>query len=445
MGLDDVLRTLDARHPLLVAAEQERPLAAGDLQSAEGAFDLAWRTRGVGVPLGAYPSARIDSVVEVPTTLWGTSFFAGYRWGTDTFADYDGKLITNELGEVRAGALVPIWRNGPIDRRRATIERSEIGLALAELTVTERRIELTRLTTLRYWEWVAAGRRLAIAETLLRVARDRDAQLGERVTKGDLPELERIDNQRAILQREQQVISADRSLVQAALELSLYFRDARGEPIVAVRSQLPGDVPAPSEPELVSDRVVAEAKARRPEVARAEGQREQARVERDWAENQRMPAIDLQVLGSQDLGAGDAKRQKFEFEAGVLIDVPIERNVADGRAASARAQLARADAQARFAGDRIRVELRDASSAMLAALERHGVAVRELELARRVEEAERDKLELGDSSLLLVNLREQATFDAALRELEARLDARRAKAAFDAASGRFAGDRAKGR
>jgi outer membrane protein TolC len=91
------------------------------------------------------------------------------------------------------------------------------------------------------------------------------------------------------------------------------------------------------------------------------------------------------------------------------------------------------------------VELRDASSAMLAALERHGVAVRELELARRVEEAERDKLELGDSSLLLVNLREQATFDAALRELEARLDARRAKAAFDAASGRFAGDRAKGR
>ena len=72
-----VLSGLDGRHPLLDAAAQERGVAEGDLQSADGAFDLSWRARGTAIPLGGYPSGRLDTVLEAPTPWWGLSMFAG--------------------------------------------------------------------------------------------------------------------------------------------------------------------------------------------------------------------------------------------------------------------------------------------------------------------------------------------------------------------------------
>ena len=118
-----------------------------------------------------------------------------------------------------------------------------------------------------------------------------------------------------------------------------------------------------------------------------------------------------------------------------MLEIPIDRNVADGRVRVAQAQMERAQAQERFAADRVATELADAHSAISAALQRHGIAVDEVTLARRLEQGERDKFALGDSSLLLVNLREQATVEAAVREVDAVIDYLRARALFDAASG----------
>jgi outer membrane protein TolC len=435
--LDDVLRSADRAHPLIVAAAQERPLAEADVQSAEGAFDVAWRTRAVMVPLGGYPSGRVDSMFEKPTTLWGSTLFAGYRWGSDTFAPYDGKLVTNEFGEVRAGLLVPVWRNGPVDRRRATIERSELGLAIADATVSQQKLEIARLAAFRYWDWVAAGKRLRAAKEVLELAQLRDAQLGARVERGDLPMFEQIDNRRAIVHREQQVVLAQRQLEQASIELALFFRDDDGSSIRPSPERLPPDFPEPGALPGSFAGDLQGALERRPELDRLRAQREQTQVEERWADNQRMPAIDFAVMGSQDLGQGSEKRDPFELELGLVIDIPIERNVADGRVRAAQAQRARVDAQERFAIDRVEADVRDASVALVAAHERVRIARQEVTLAHQLETGERERFELGDSSLLIVNLREQAALEAEVRVIDALADYHKARAALDAATARL--------
>lgn len=435
--LDDVLRSAERAHPLIVAAAQERPLAEADVQSAEGSFDVAWRTRGVIVPLGGYPSGRVDSMFEKPTTLWGSTLFAGYRWGSDTFAPYDGKLVTNEFGEVRAGLLVPVWRNGPIDRRRATIERSELGLAIADATVSQQRLEIARLAAFRYWDWVAAGRRLEAAKQVLELARLRDAQLGARVESGDLPAFEQLDNRRAIVHREQQVVLAERALEQASIELALFHRDEAGRAIRPASERLPRGFPDPAPLPTSYAGELETAFARRPELERLRAQRDQTRVEERWADNQRMPAVDLAVMGSQDLGQGSVKREPFELEAGLVIDIPLERNVAEGRLRAARAQRARVDAQERFTIDRIEADVRDAAVALRTAFERVGVAKQEVSLAHQLEAGERERFELGDSSLLIVNLREQAALEAEVRAIDALADYHKARAALEAATARL--------
>ncbi|HEU4404564.1 MAG TPA: TolC family protein [Polyangiaceae bacterium] len=436
LTLAEVLRSAEAAYPPLRAAELERDIARADLLSAEGGFDLSWRTRASTTPLGYYQYHRLDTVVEVPTQLWGSTFFAGYRIGRGNIPSYYGELATLSQGEVRGGVNVPLWRNGPVDRRRANVWRAEAGRRVADLGVAQQRLEIARAAAVRYWDWVVAGRRLQIARDLLSLAVARDAGVGTRVARGDLPAFEHADNARAILQRRAQVVAAERGLEGAALELSLFLRGPDGAPRLPDPGRLPTSLPEP-DPAAgpPTQEAVAAATRRRPELGRLEALRRQSEVELRWAKNQLMPGLDAQVVASRDFGDGPASLRPTVLEAAVLLDVPLQTRVARGRVDAAEAQIARVDAQSAFARDRISVEVRDALVAMRAARQRVEAARGEVELARQLEQSERARFDLGEGTLLVVNLREQATADAAQREAEALADYHRAVATYRAAAG----------
>jgi outer membrane protein TolC len=57
-------------------------------------------------------------------------------------------------------------------------------------------------------------------------------------------------------------------------------------------------------------------------------------------------------------------------------------------------------------------------------------------VARELERLERDRFDLGDSTQFLVNLRELAAADAAVRDIRAHTDYEKALARLDRATGR---------
>ncbi|MBX3217750.1 MAG: TolC family protein, partial [Labilithrix sp.] len=93
------------------------------------------------------------------------------------------------------------------------------------------------------------------------------------------------------------------------------------------------------------------------------------------------------------------------------------------------------DLHLRYMKDKITLEVRDAAAGTDAAAARLGLARRELELAQQLEQAERQRFDMGDSTMLFVNIREQATFDAARRELDTLLDHHKALALYRAVVG----------
>ncbi len=431
LSLAEVLEATRASFPALVGARADVDAAEGERLAAAGAFDPVWRTRATVTPLGGYPQARVDSVVEVPTALWGASFFGGYRLGTGKIQSYYGERETWSAGELRAGAVVPLVRNGPIDRRRATEARAALGQSLAGLGVAQQQLELTRQATFRYWEWVAAGRRREVARGLLELARQRDVQLGARAGAGDVAQFDRLDNARALVQREAFVVQAQRGVEQAALELSLFLRDATGAPVVPADERLPSMAEPVEGPAPVDAATVL---ARRPDVKRLQDQKQQAELELRFAQNQLLPALDLGVAVSKDLGAPQRPEAAAlgppELEFNAVLDVPLLYRAPLGRMQSARAALAKLDAQLRLARDRVAMELEDARSAHETARARITLARKEVQVALRLETGERTRFELGDGSLLFVNLREQASGEAQLREIDALLDAHRALASL---------------
>ncbi|NBX75589.1 MAG: TolC family protein [Proteobacteria bacterium] len=434
LTLDAVLSSVRERYPLVEGAQKDVEAAGAEIRSSEGAFDIQWKTRVASSVLGYYQNDRLDSLIEKPTTLWGTNLFAGYRLGVGDFAIYDGKLKTNPGGELRAGFNIPLWRDGPTDRRRANIGRAKLGLQVADLQVIQQRIDAVKEASNRYWDWVSAAKKVEIYQALLKIAVERDDGLKERVKHGDLPEFERRDNERAILQRRSQLISAERSLQQATIDLSLYFRDKEGNPIFAGPEHLGANLPTPN-PEAEPKEGLEKALKSRPDLNRFQLLKGQNEIELELAENQTAPKIDIQVQAIRSLQNGDPVRNGTQLEAGIQLEVPLQVNVAGGREDFSKATLARLELQERFLKDKIAVEVYNAKSALNAALLRAQVTEQETQLAKKLEQGERVRFRQGDSNQLFVNIREQATADAAVREVDALADYLKSLANLHAALG----------
>lgn len=144
--------------------------------------------------------------------------------------------------------------------------------------------------------------------------------------------------------------------------------------------------------------------------------------------NQTLPNLNLTLSGFQDLGPGKSSLSgpngfdRAALNAGVLFQVPVQRNEARGRAIAARAQLTQIEQQLRFAEDLIRAEVQDTFSAIERAYEFYKQSKDRVELTDTVARAERRQLELGRSDVLRVTLREQAAFEAQLILLGAKQD-----------------------
>ncbi|MDX2012564.1 MAG: TolC family protein [Myxococcaceae bacterium] len=447
LSLTQVLSAADRAFPSVAAALADVAAADAEAMAAWGGFDPVVRGRGLLTPpeWGPYPQFRSDVVVDLPIPGTPVNVFGGYRFGVPLGTDKSGnpnliqpyyqERLTFLLGEVRGGVNVPVLRNLFIDRRRASIQRSELGQEAARQAEALQRIEVARLAAFRYWDWVAAGMRREVARDLLRIARDRDRQLATRVRTGDVPLFDQQDNLRAVAQRESLVVQAQRQVEQTRFELSLYWRDGDGQPVQVGDTFMPKSIPDP-DPTFGDGAVIDEAIARRPDLRRLVIQQQQQRIELSLQRNQLLPAVDLGAVITKDLGTAgtaDPKLEKLEVEFGAVIEVPILYRLARGRIDVAQAQLARIEAQLQLLRDRVGVDVTDALSALKAARERVQFTRKEVDVAQKLEAGERQKFELGDSNLLFVNIRETQTAEARLREIDALTDYHRAVASFRAA------------
>ncbi|MBM3738023.1 MAG: TolC family protein [Acidobacteria bacterium] len=432
LRLPDVLDSVSRAYPPLLAALQDINIADAELLSALGKFDLTLRSRVDTDQLGFYRNERVTAGFEQPTQWWGSSFYGGWRVGDGSFAPYDGKLDTRSLGEWSGGLKLPLLRDRAIDSKRAAVRGAETGKALARLSIDQQKLVITQLATRRYWDWAAAGGRLQVAESLLAIAQNRDQFLREASAAGQIAAIEVLENGRALLQRRNAVVEAERGLQQAAIDLSLFYRDNLGSPVIVPRDRLPASFPQPDNVAAGQvERDAASAVTHRPEVQRLDAQERLLRIDERQARNERLPQVDFQMGFTAEGGQGAVRRGPNELKAGIVFELPFQRRSATGKLLGTEAKIRQVEQRQRFTRDQIEAEVRDAASAVQAAYSRAELLRQEVTVTRQLEEAERARFELGEGTLFLVNLREQATADALVREVAANADLQRAWAQYE--------------
>ena len=432
----ELLGSVERALPLLERARQDVAIAEGEAREARGMFDLSLEA-SVKTVRGYYDSERLSGILEQPLATLGMTTYGGYRLGRGVFAPYDSRSQTLSDGEFTGGVQLPLLRNRATDPRRAAQQVTALGVEVAERGLDKARLTYFKQALAEYWDWVAAGQQLRVARGLLDLAEARDQQLADAAALGQIAPVERTDNRRAILQRRSALLLAERQLQMKTIDLSLYLRAPDGTPVRPGEHRLPPLPPPMPQPEPDETEALRLAFERRPELEALRIKRAQQAVELRLAENAVLPTLDLFSEVSRDVGSGPASRSGQGLEAGVTFQLPFQRRKATGKVVQVRGKLAGLDQDLRWAEDEIRADVQDALSAGRAARLVLDVVTEELTVARELESLERDRFALGDSTQFVVNLRELATADAALREARARADHQKALVAVDAATGRL--------
>lgn len=421
--LDQVIDAVYQSYPLLRIAIVGRDVALGDNVAAQGEFDLKLKADTVNQPQGFYQTYRQGVGFDQPL-YGGGNVMGGYRLGRGNFEPWYGNRETNDGGEFQLGLSVPLWQNRTVDERRAQLWRTASGQSLVEPEIRSQLLEFVRDGSIAYWEWVSAGQNFRYAEQLLKLAQDRDQQLRSQVEQGDRPESDLTDNERLIVGRRVKRLATLQKLQTTAVKLSLYLRMPDGVPFVPGPELLPAGFPEPLpiEPGAL-DKDVAFAQSRRPELTALDIVRQQLDIDLQQAVNLLQPSLDAHVLNSKDVGGPTPKRDKtpYQLETGLLFSVPLQRRKARGKISALEGKIAQWSAKRQYATDKISVEVQTAVIALNIAFQAISQAREAIRLNEEMQRFETIKLEQGDSDFLRLNLRETATFDARVVEVEALL------------------------
>lgn len=437
ISLQKVFHSVDNYYPEIVAAEKEIQIAEYEFLSAQGNFDLKLKSYAA-FKKGNYENEYYNMQLDQPVTFMGMSFFAGYRRGIGSFPVYNGKYFTRPRGELRAGVRIPLLRNRAIDSRRIKLKKARLGKTMGLMYYEGSRLRVYQISAYYYWKWVAAGKKYKVIKGLLNIAQKRMQQLQDKVELGYLPGMEKVDNERIIFEREAQLIEAQREFQKASIKLSLYYRNKNSEVILPLPVQVPESFPKPRHiaPKQFQEDILL-AWRKRPELRTIAIKRGKKKLDLELAKNQLNPQIDLELSAAKDVSGGpdlqdknnpygielppSLKSEKFnktDVEAKIVFSFPLQRRKQKGKIGAGRAKLMQIFQKEKLLKDKIRAEVQDALSGVENARAEVEIARRAAEVAEKLEGMEREKFELGASSLFKLNLREQKTAETRIKYIK---------------------------
>ena len=422
---EQVLQSVVDCYPLIDEAFAEIEVAAGKVISSWGQFDRILSAHSISQPLSFYQNYRNGLTVTQPL-YQGGEVYGAYRIGDGSFEPWFGERETNEAGEFKAGFSIPLLKDRDIDKRRGELLSSETRLQQTEANVQARLLMYRRFATQAYWEWVVAGKAVEVQKQLLNLALLRVDNIDTLIARGDEAEILRLDNNRFIGERKNDLAKAERKFQATAFKLSLFLRDPQCQPVIAGDALLPAEFPVANrleDSELQAG--VAQALSLRPELVELEAMRNEAAIALQLGENLTLPKLDVKGFAGQDIGgetSSKGDKTPFELQIGVFAEVPLQRREGLGKIQSAQSKIAQIDAKRQFTADKIRAEVIDAASAIEAAVVQIEQSTQNIELAEKALVAGRKLFLEGDINQIDLNIYERAVADAKLKLLTAELE-----------------------
>lgn len=412
LSLIQVLQSIDSHYPQVKIARLEVIKASGAFVNAMGQFDPSLEVSTRSQPAGGYINNYGDTQLTIPTLYNGVKLFAGYRNGEGNWPIYYQNYLTNSGGEYRAGLSLPLLRDRLIDKERTKLLSSAQLMLMKEQDAEVIKIKIYQEAIKAYWQWVEAGLQLKTFSQLLDLAQKRQHAIEQGASVGDLPKLAISENLQQIMQRKQLLNQGQMIFEQAGINLSLYFRDLKGNPLVPEARALPA---------LTSTSYPIEASLREhPGIKRLNHYATMMKLKRNQARNELLPHLDATAYTFKQNGTGGYPLLIPQAAmVGVSFKFPLLQRQAKGNLIQAESELRQVRVEKRFLYEQLNNEFKNMLIGISRSRQQVTLLQKELHLALKVQKGETNKFHEGDSTLFLVNQREQMTTQVQLNTLHA--------------------------
>lgn len=416
-----VVQSVYEHFPLVKAAEENIKKARADYLSAQGAFDPIVKSSLLVSPNGNYKYGNFGAELELPIENSGNKIFTGYRIGRGVYPVYDQNLETYNYGEVRAGFEIPFSRGKAIDPRRTKIKQADIATSISAENYRLEKLKAEYDAAISYWDWYTTGKQLLIQKYMLNLALNRQAALNKSVHKGDVAEVDSLDNQRTIMQRRSALKMYEALFAKASLVLSLYYRDQAGRPVIASVDDLPNKIDV-TQNDIADKNISAKISSiinQHPGIKKYQEEYNSILQDLKQASNDMLPKVNNRLYVAQDLGGGNPPLNRTTINYELVFELPINQREVKGQLAAAKRQMEKIDQERQLQAEQIAVGIKKSLVQIQAAHKIIQYTRQETEMAARVEQAENIRYRHGDSNLFLLNQRELMTSEAQSRYLDA--------------------------
>ncbi len=435
LELSTVLNSARQHTPLLLERIAAQQVALAEERGAYGTFDLTLVNQSRARVSGFWDGTITDTQIQQRLPGLNTRLYAGYRISSGDFPIYEDILFTNSQGELKAGVALSLLQNRDFDQTRYNLISTRLSRDRATYELQLSRVKVQYQAMTQYQQWLASGLVLGAYQNLLNLANDRQIAFQRRVSQGDLAEIFLNENRQNILKRETLVNEAMRAFNHNSQKLSFYYRDNQGQSITPVLQQLPDFFPEQSVPALTNlEGDLLRAEQLRPETLIVENQIELAQADLRQGQNLMQPQLDFNIEVSRDFGTGSITREGTDVILGLTFTLPLERTQARSTVAKARAKIDELGYRQQIINEQLEIEIMNLANDVQAARRLVEITEQEVEQAQIMQAAENKRFDNGASDFFLLNIREENTADAIIRNILSQEQYRISLAAYFAAT-----------
>ena len=452
LALQDAFRRALAANKHIQVASVEADTARIRIVGAEGRFDPA-----------VFAEAALSRDREPPSSVSAddadtqeASLSAGLRkrivTGTDIELSASSDYVRDRTdtadpnplygAEVSLLLRQDLLRDFGLDINRTEILTSQNHWRIAEEELRARVILKLFEVEEAYWALYFALADLRVREQQLQGATELVEQAEARAKVGEVPPIEITRAQSGAAAQAVGMVNARNRIAKLRHRLLRLMGDF-GDDSAETQLDLTDTPPEPDTPISLA-RAMAVARGRHPEIAQARIRVANARIQEEFARNQKLPKLQLfgewRLAGLEDElgpGANVFEDEYADWQVGLLLEQPLPNRRARADHKAAQLELRRAELRLADLIETVTRELADALDDLRAARAKTDTSRRARELAADLCQAEERSFELGRSDSLNVLDAQAALASAERDETRARTECATALAALHRILGDF--------
>lgn len=421
LTLDEYLGYVKQFHPLVRQANLEVSQAQANILKARGGFDPKIE---VDFDRKQFKSTEyfsiLNSTFKVPT-WYGIEIKAGFEQAEGAFLNPE--FTFPEAGLATLGIAVPLGQGLIINQRMADLRKAKF---FQTLSIAERDLEVARVlfeATVAYGNWYRNFQEYKLYQTFLKNAQVRFDGIRTLIREGDRPRIDSVEAGILIKNRRLGLEQSRIKLVKSALELANFLWTDNGIPLELQDFIEPEPrLEASIEETLKTNGLLFATMdfANHPKIIALENKVNILRVDKQLKGDQLKPRLDFNYnYLSEPVFVRDFNWYNYKY--GVNFSFPLFLRKERGSFRMAKFKLQDAELDLTFENialrNKIDFQLQEISSLSLQMTEVDGLVID----FRTMLNAEERLFFFGESSIFLINSREDSLLSASLRQLDIQL------------------------